>query len=230
MLAFYRGLRCLAAMINFIIRTILWLTAAIMALTLVFYVVPPISSVMLQSLFTGQGMSRTWVPLSRISGSMQRAVIASEDARFCEHSGIDWQAAEAAYKRNERQGKVTHGASTITMQVAKNLFLWNGRSWLRKALEAPIALWIDFTLPKRRILEIYLNTAEWGEGVFGIEEASQRAFGKSANALNAREAALLTAALPAPRERNAARPTPGQYALAGVVGARLFSADTRCLR
>lgn len=217
-------------MVTFLIRTVLGLAAAMMALTLLFAFVPPVSSVMLQSFAAGHGMARSWVPLSRISSSMQRAVIASEDARFCAHAGIDWKAAEAAYARNQKQGRVTHGASTITMQVAKNLFLWNGRSWLRKALEAPIALWIDFTLPKRRILEIYLNTAEWGEGVFGVEQAARRAFGKPASALLPHEAALLAAALPAPRERDAAHPTPGQYALAGVIGARLFSADTGCLR
>ncbi|MBA4274355.1 MAG: monofunctional biosynthetic peptidoglycan transglycosylase [Alphaproteobacteria bacterium] len=213
-----------------LIRLSLVLTAAVMLLTLCFAVIPPVSSVMLQSAVRGDGMARRWVPLRAISPSMLRAVIAAEDARFCDHRGIDWKAAEAAYARNERAGRVTHGASTISMQTAKNLFLWNGRSWLRKALEAPIALWVDGVLTKRRVLEIYLNTAEWGTGVFGIEEASRRAFGKPAYLLSAQESSLLAAALPAPRARNAARPTRAQRALAGTIQSRLTHVDIGCIR
>lgn len=216
--------------LTFLIRALLVLAASVMLLTLAFLIVPPVTSVMLQSKIRGDGMEQRWVPLRAISPSVQRAVIAAEDARFCQHHGIDWRAAEAAYQRNERQGHVTHGASTITMQLAKNLYLWNGRSWVRKALEAPIALWIDLVMPKRRILEIYLNTAEWGKGVFGIEEASLRAYGKPASRLTAAEASMLAAALPAPRMRDAARPTAGQRALAGTINARLRSADIGCIR
>lgn len=215
---------------TFLIRMLLTLAASVMVLTLCFAVIPPVSFVMLQSALRGDGMQRKWVPISSISPNMLRAVVASEDARFCTHHGIDWSAAQAAYKRNERAGRVTHGASTITMQTAKNLFLWNGRSWLRKALEAPIALWIDLTLSKRRILEIYLNTAQWGEGVFGIEEAAQRAFGKPASRLSPYESALLAAALPAPTERSAARPTTSQRNLASTIAARLNSANIGCVR
>lgn len=201
-----------------------------MLLCVLYNVIPPISSVMLQSGVRGDGFARTWVPLRAVSPSMQRAVLAGEDTRFCAHSGIDWRAAEKAMDSNMRRGRVAHGASTITMQVAKNLFLWNGRSWLRKALEAPIALLIDLVMPKRRILEIYLNTAQWGKGVFGIEQASKRAFNKPASLLTPSEAALLAAVLPSPQKRNAARPTAGQQQLAGTIRARMAATDTGCVR
>lgn len=204
-------------------RIILGIALAPFALTLVFFIVPPVSSVMLQSLLTGQGMKRDWVPISKISLAMLNATIAAEDGRFCEHYGIDWQAVDATLEKNEHSKRL-HGASTITMQVAKNLFLWNGRSWLRKVLEAPLALWIDLVLPKRRILEIYLNIAEWGDGVFGVEQGARRAFGKSAAKLTAREAALLAAALPNPDDRNAGRPSAYHAALAARIQARMSQA------
>lgn len=216
--------------LRLLIRIPFLLMAAVMLLCVAYNVVPPISSVMLQSAVRGDGFARTWVPLRAISPSMQRAVLAGEDTRFCMHHGIDWRAAEKAMNSNMRRGRVAHGASTITMQVAKNLFLWNGRSWLRKTLEAPIALLIDLVMPKRRILEIYLNTAEWGKGVFGIEQASKRAFNKSAHSLTPSEAALLAAALPSPQKRNAVYPTAGQQQLATIIRTRMAATDTRCIR
>jgi monofunctional biosynthetic peptidoglycan transglycosylase len=153
-----------------------------------------------------------------------QAVLAAEDARFCSHRGIDWGEIREALEDAEDGGRL-RGGSTITQQVAKNLFLWPGRSMVRKALEAPLALWIDLVLPKRRVLEIYLNIAEWGpNGEFGIEAGARRAFGKSAHDLAARDAALMAAVLPNPVRRNAAKPGPGVRRLAGIYQARAHAA------
>jgi monofunctional biosynthetic peptidoglycan transglycosylase len=160
------------------------------------------------------------VPFEAISPAVPQAVIAAEDARFCTHRGIDWGEVREALADAEEGGRL-RGGSTITQQVAKNLFLWPGRSLVRKALEAPLALWIDLVLPKRRVLEIYLNIAEWGPGgEFGIEAGARRAFGKSARDLTAREAAVMAALLPNPVRRSASRPSPGVRRLAGIYQAR----------
>jgi monofunctional biosynthetic peptidoglycan transglycosylase len=145
-----------------------------------------------------------------------RDVIAGEDARFCEHHGIDWGEMRAAVNKAER-GAALRGASTITQQVVKNLFLWESRSFVRKALELPLALWVDLVLPKRRIMEIYLNIAEWGpDGEFGIEAGARRAFKRSARDLTARQAALLAAILPNPILRDPVRPGPLLTRIAGI--------------
>jgi monofunctional biosynthetic peptidoglycan transglycosylase len=140
-----------------------------------------------------------WVPYEQISPHLKRAVIASEDANFTEHDGVDWDAIEKAHERNLKRGKVTHGGSTITMQLAKNLFLSGERSYLRKAQELVIAFMLEAILGKRRILEIYLNVAEWGVGVFGCEAAARRSFGTGAERLSGPQAARLAAMLPRPR-------------------------------
>ncbi len=143
-------------------------------------------------------------------------VIASEDGRFCSHRGIDWQEIRDRLEDVDDISEA-RGVSTITQQVAKNLFLWPGRSFVRKALEFPLALWIDLVLPKWRVLEIYLNIAEWGpNGQFGAEAGSRYAFNKSVRALSAREAALLAAVLPNPHRRSAKQPGPAVRRLAGV--------------
>ena len=143
-------------------------------------------------------------------------MIVAEDGRFCTHRGIDtaelWQAIREADELSEARG-----GSTITQQVAKNLFLWNSRSFVRKALELPLALWIDLVLPKPRVLEIYLNIAEWGpNGEFGAEAGAQHAFGRSAEQLSAGQAALLAAVLPNPHQRSARQPGPGLRRIAGI--------------
>jgi monofunctional biosynthetic peptidoglycan transglycosylase len=147
-------------------------------------------------------------------------VIAAEDGRHCRHHGIDWQ---ELHERLEDADDISaaKGVSTITQQTAKNLFLWPGRSMLRKALELPLALWIDLALPKRRVLEIYLNIAEWGpNGQFGAEAASRYAFNKPARVLTPGEAALLAAVLPNPRRRNARHPGQVVRRLAVIYQAR----------
>jgi monofunctional biosynthetic peptidoglycan transglycosylase len=139
-----------------------------------------------------------WVSLDQISPAMGVAVIAAEDQKFAEHFGFDWQAIEKALEHNGRNTR-TKGASTLTQQTAKNLFLWSDRSWPRKGLEAYFTVLLEALWPKRRILETYLNVAEFGDGVYGVEAAAQKYFRKPASRLNGSEAALLAAVLPSPR-------------------------------
>ncbi|OGA16332.1 MAG: monofunctional biosynthetic peptidoglycan transglycosylase [Betaproteobacteria bacterium RIFCSPLOWO2_02_FULL_66_14] len=140
-----------------------------------------------------------WVPYERISVQLKRAVVAAEDAKFVGHEGFDWEAIQKAIERNERKGTVVAGASTISQQLAKNLFLSGERTWLRKAQEAVITAMLESVMSKRRILEIYLNVAEWGEGIFGVEAAARYHFGVSAGELNAEQGAWLAVILPSPR-------------------------------
>ena len=146
----------------------------------------------------------TWVPYAKISSHLKRALIAAEDAKFVEHSGFDWDSIQGALDKNERRGRVVAGGSTITQQLAKNLFLSPEKSYVRKAEEAVVTLLLEAMLPKQRILELYLNVIEWGNGVFGAEAAAQRYFGIPAAQLSAEQAARLAAMAPAPRrfERN----------------------------
>ena len=180
----------------------------------------PVSTLMAWRWVKGAPMSRQWIDLTAMSPYLLRAVVASEDAKFCSHRGVDWDALREVMDDAE-DGEVTRGGSTITQQVAKNLFLWPGRSVVRKALELPLALWIDLVLPKQRVLEIYLNIAELGpSGQFGAEAGAAYAFGRSAAELSPREAALLAAILPNPVKRSARSPGPGVRRLAGIYLAR----------
>lgn len=144
-------------------------------------------------------LEQTWVPYERISAHLKRAVVAAEDAKFLSHEGFDWEEIGKARERNEERGRVVRGGSTISQQLAKNLFLSGRRSWLRKAEEALITLMLEAVLSKRRILELYLNLIEWGERTFGAEAAARLHFGASAADLTADEAALLAAMIPNPR-------------------------------
>jgi len=210
------------------IRTLLLI--ALVGLLLPYLVTPfyrlghPVSTLMVWRQLTGAPMSRPWIDFGAMSPSLPRSVVAAEDAKFCSHHGIDWDALREVVDDAE-DGEVTRGGSTITQQVAKNLFLWPGRSFVRKALELPLALWIDAVLPKQRILEIYLNIAELGpSGQFGAEAGSQFAFGHSAASLSPREAAGLAAILPNPHRRSARTPGPGVRRLAGTYMARAQAA------
>jgi monofunctional glycosyltransferase len=183
----------------------------------------PVSTLMAWRWLSGAPVSRQWVDFREISPYLPRSVVASEDAKFCSHHGVDWDALNDAIE-DAQDGEVAGGGSTITQQVAKNLFLWPGRSVVRKALELPLALWIDFVLPKQRILEIYFNIAEWGpSGQFGAEAGAAYAFRRPASALGPREAALLAAILPNPVTRSARNPGPGVRRLAGTYVARAQS-------
>ncbi|MFZ2102759.1 MAG: monofunctional biosynthetic peptidoglycan transglycosylase [Oricola sp.] len=191
------------------------------ALTLLYRFGPvhPVSTLMLRDLATFSGYERDWVKFEAISPALVQSVVMSEDGKFCSHNGIDWAALNEVID-NALDGEATRGASTITMQTAKNLFLWNGRSFLRKALEAPLAIWVDMVLPKKRIMEIYLNIAEWGDGIYGIEAASWTYFGRPASELTARQAALLAVTLPNPHERDPAHPGKGLDKLARIIEGR----------
>jgi monofunctional biosynthetic peptidoglycan transglycosylase len=153
-------------------------------------------------------LQHRWVPYGRISEPLKRAVIAAEDAKFLDHEGFDWEAIQKAMEKNERRGKVVAGASTISQQLAKNLFLSGERSWLRKGQEAVITAMLEVAMDKRRILELYLNFAEWGEGVFGAEAAARRHFGLPASQLDAAQAAWLASILPSPRRYARGESTP----------------------
>jgi len=158
-------------------------------------------------LFEGAGIDYRPRPLEAVAPALRQAVIAAEDNRFCTHGGIDWGAVQEALDEF-RDGDRLRGASTITMQVARNLFLWPGGGFVRKAAELPLALAIDVLWPKRRILEVYLSIAEWGHGVYGAEAAAAHHFNTTAARLSRRQATLLAAVLPSPRSRSPARPTP----------------------
>jgi monofunctional biosynthetic peptidoglycan transglycosylase len=189
-------------------------------LTLLYRFVNPVSTPMLWRWATGNRVERTYVPLERMAPALPLRVIIAEDARYCSHAGVDFHGLRDIVADADDTTDL-RGGSTITQQTAKNLFLWQRRSIVRKALEFPLALWMNLVLPKRRVLEIYLNIAEWGpKGEFGAEAASRQAFGKSAKDLTTREAALLAAVLPNPLRRNAQKPGPNVLRLAGIYEAR----------
>ncbi|MFZ1096536.1 MAG: transglycosylase domain-containing protein [Xanthobacteraceae bacterium] len=202
------------------------LTLVLVVLLLPYLLVPlyrvvnPVSTLMIWRWAHGIRVEKTFMPITRIGPVLPVTVIAAEDGRYCRHRGIDWKEVR---ERIEDVDDISEarGVSTITQQTAKNLFLWPGRSFVRKALELPLALWMNLVLPKWRVLEIYLNIAEWGpSGQFGAEAASRYAFNKSAHALSPREAALLAAVLPNPRRRSARQPGPAVRRLAAIYEAR----------
>jgi len=191
------------------------------ALGLAYRWIDPVSTLMIGRWATGRPVEHVAVPLEAVSPFLTLAVVTSEDARFCRHGGIDWDALRQVM---DDDGEPSRGASTITMQTAKNLFLWPGRSYLRKAMELPLALYLNLVWGKRRSLENYLNIAEWGDGVFGAEAAARRHFGKSARDLTRGEAALLATALPNQIRRLDGRASPALRARAGRLTARMQSA------
>lgn len=184
-------------------------------LTLIYSIVPPVSTLMLGRYAQGLWVDRQWVSLDAISPHLIRSVITSEDSKFCEIGGVDWDALSRQLEVLQ-DGERPRGASTLTMQVAKNLYLWNDRSFVRKGLEIPLAVLLDAMLTKKRVLEIYLNIAEWGEGIFGAEAAAQAWFGKSAGDLTRVEAARLATSLPNPHARLPAKPSSGHRKLAAT--------------
>jgi monofunctional glycosyltransferase len=200
-------------MVKFLLRLMLWVLLLILTLQLwylanvVIWVShnPSSTSFMdlrLRELRVDQPdaqLQHSWVPYEQISNHLKQAVIAAEDSGFVEHFGVEWEAIESAFERNLKKGKVTHGGSTITQQLAKNLFLSPKKSYFRKAQELVIALMIEVFWDKRRILEVYLNVVEWGDGVFGAQAASMYYFDKNASELSAYQAARLASKLPSPR-------------------------------
>lgn len=170
-------------------------------------------------------LQQKWVPYARISNNLKRAIIASEDSNFSEHEGVDWDALQKAYEKNSKKGKVVAGGSTITQQLAKNLFLSGQRSYLRKGQEFVIAYMLEYLMDKERIFEIYLNVVEFGSGVFGAEAAAQHYYGVSAANLGASQAARLAVMLPNPRFYDAHRGTGYLARRSGLILRRMGSAE-----
>jgi monofunctional glycosyltransferase len=194
--------------------------------------IDPVSMPMLWRWASGKRVQRIVVPLNRIAPALRLAVIVAEDGSFCRNRGVDLGAIREAMQQADEFGEA-RGASTITQQTAKNLFLWEGRSFLRKGLEFPLAIWLNLVLPKRRVLEIYLNIAAWGpNGEFGAEAGARWAFGKSAHDLTPSEAAELAAILPNPVQRSARTPGVLVRRLAGLYERRSiqFSGLDACVR
>lgn len=194
-------------------KTALYLFLFSVAIVLVYrFINPPITSLMILKAFEKKkdgsiyGITKDWVPLREISPYLVQAVIASEDNRFLTHHGFDLEAIEKA-RENNRKDRRVKGASTISMQTAKNVFLWPQRNFIRKGLEAYFTLWIELIWGKKRIMEVYLNVMETGPGIYGAEAASQHYFGKPAARLDRHQAALIAAVLPNPVRWNPARPT-----------------------
>jgi monofunctional biosynthetic peptidoglycan transglycosylase len=167
---------------------------------------PPITPLMVIRLFEGEGINKEWTPLEEMQPSLPKLVIAAEDNTFCSHWGFDLEAYQAQLEKSLK-GRTSRGASTLSMQLAKNLFLWPGRSYVRKALEIPLTLYVELVLPKHRIMELYLNIVEFGPGLYGAEAAARAHFNTSAEKLSLQQAAQLAAVLPNPRRWSASKPT-----------------------
>ncbi|HKN30904.1 MAG TPA: transglycosylase domain-containing protein [Roseiarcus sp.] len=215
-------------------RGVLWaglaLACVFAGLVALYAFVDPVSTLMVARTLEGRGYERIPVRLEDVAPAAVAAVVASEDATFCHNDGVDWGALHEIM-RGARGGEPKRGASTITMQTAKNLFLWPGRSVLRKGVEIGMALVLGKAWSKRRVMEIYINVAEWGDGLYGIEAAAQHYFHKAASRIDAREGALLATALPNPIRRDPSHPRPLQRLLAAGVMARAAapSERLRCL-
>jgi monofunctional biosynthetic peptidoglycan transglycosylase len=195
--------------------------------TLYHWVDPPFTPLMVIRIVEGAlhaenvGIDQRWVELREVSPALVRSVLASEDARFFQHWGVDLKELERAREYNDRQqGRRLRGASTITMQCARSVFLWPGRTWIRKGIEVWLALLMEQLWGKRRILEVYLNVVEWGPGIYGAEAAALRYFGLPAAALDGSRAALLAATLPSPRRLNPAAPSAALRRRAAIVEGR----------
>lgn len=189
----------------FLLAVAAFLTVSIGLVVIYRFLPPPITPLMVIRLFEGEGLSKDWVSYDEVSPYVFKAVIAGEDARFCEHFGFDLEAISNALQHNKK-GRRIHGASTITQQTAKNVFLWPGRDLVRKGFEAYFAVLLELFWDKRRILEVYVNVVEFGHGIYGVEEAAQTYYKKSAKDLTAEEAARLAAVLPSPLRRTPQRP------------------------
>ncbi|GAA3530474.1 monofunctional biosynthetic peptidoglycan transglycosylase [Zobellella aerophila] len=205
-------------------RLLLWLGILLLAgpllVTIAYRVLPvPATPLMVIRLFEGEGIRKHWRGRDAISSHLKKAVIAAEDNRFCRHHGFDWNAFGDVLNEFQANGKL-RGGSTISMQTAKNLYLWPGRSYTRKALEALYTPLLEMTLPKDRILTLYLNIAEWGPGIYGAEAAARAYFNTSAARLNPYQAALLAAVLPNPRRFNAGAPSAYVRSRAGIIQRR----------
>ncbi|WP_244616288.1 monofunctional biosynthetic peptidoglycan transglycosylase [Rhizobium sp. RU20A] len=216
-------------------RVVVLVAALLLApyLLILVYALPfihPVSTLMAADLALFRGYDRQWVDFDDIAPVLVQSVMMSEDGQYCFHNGVDWVQMRGVVD-DALEGAQTRGASTIPMQTAKNLFLWNGRSFIRKGLELPLALAADFVWSKRRLMEIYLNIAEWGPGIYGIEAAARYHFNVPAAKLSRRQAALLAVSLPNPIDRVASKPGRGLQRLARVIERRAAGSGdyVRCL-
>jgi monofunctional biosynthetic peptidoglycan transglycosylase len=212
-----------------ILRWALLVIAVIVAIPLLlvplYRVAAPVSTLMLWDRISGEEVDRRWVTLDEVSPTLVRAVVASEDNFFCRHHGVDW-----GEVREVLASGADRGASTIAMQTARNLFLWQGRSFVRKGFEVPLALYADLVLGKRRMMEVYLNIAEWGPGIYGIEAAARHHFGVAASAVTPRQAVLLAITLPGPLSRDPAAPSESMERVAAIIADRVAAGpDVSCL-
>ena len=202
------------AVLIFLIGSVLWVLAYR-------FVNPPVTATMLVDIAGGNGATRAWMPIGAIDRNMVRAAIAGEDGKFCQHSGFDREAIEAAFRRNMAGGSVLRGGSTISQQTAKNVFLWQGGGWFRKGLEAWFTFLIEQLWSKRRIMEVYLNVAETGIGTYGVNAGALRYFNHDASRLTPQEAARIAAVLPLPKRRAAVAPTGFTRRYGGMIQARM---------
>ncbi len=201
-------------------------------LSILYFVLPAPSTLMIADWLRFREVRRSWVNLDKISPSLASAVITAEDSAFCGHFGVDLQQIEKSVAKAQATNRPIRGTSTITQQLAKNLFLWHGRSWIRKTLEMPLAFWLELIWSKRRIIETYLNVVEWGEGIYGAEAAAKFHFNISAQRLSSHQSALLATSLPNPKRRSASNPAYHQINLAGQLVARMqhSTPDLSCLQ
>ncbi len=210
---------------------LLGLLPALLTLAYLPPAVHPLSTLMMKDIVTLKGYDRRWTPIDEIGDRLIHSVMMSEDGQFCSHDGVDLAEFKVLLEET-LAGETTRGGSTITMQTVKNLYLWHGRSYLRKAIELPYSIYLDIVMPKRRIMEIYLNIAEWGPGIYGAEAAAQYHFGKSSRELTSRQAALLAVTLPSPLTRTPGKPGSGLDRLARTIERRAGHAGgyNQCLR
>ena len=215
----------------FFLLILICLIPVVLALIYIHPNVQPASTLMVKNWAVGSKVDRRWVPLGEISPFVYQSVISSEDGQFCAHDGVDWAAVNLVVD-DLMEGERPRGASTIPMQTVKNLFLWTNRSYIRKGLEVPLALYTDLVWSKKRMMEIYLNVIEWGPGIFGIEAAARHYFKKSAKRLTRRQAALLAVTLPNPIVRNPRKPSSGLQRLAQLTEkrAKQSGAYVKCLK
>ena len=215
----------------FVIVAVLCVLPVIMTLVYWPSFVKPVSTLMIQQRFSGEAVKRDWVSLDKVSPFVWQSVVSSEDGQFCNHNGVDWNQINIVID-DALEGEPVRGASTITMQSVKNLYLWPSRSYVRKVLEVPLALLVNAIWGKKRTMELYLNIAEWGPGIYGIEAAAQHHFKRSARKLTRKQAALLAVTLPNPIARNPRKPNRGMRRLARLVErrARASGAYVKCLK
>ncbi len=197
---------------------IVGLVGPVLAVLVYRFIPPPVTFLMVQRTVEGQGFARRWRPIDDMSNALPRAVIAAEDAKFCQHHGFDFSAMEKALAHNETSKRI-RGGSTISQQTAKNVFLWPDRSYVRKGLEAYFTVLIELLWGKKRIMEVYLNSVEWGPGIYGADAAARKNFGVGADKLTPNQSARLAAILPSPLKWRAAKPGPYVRKRSGKIGA-----------